>query len=123
MLKLQKIETPDATVRVALIGCMDLTGVMQVENAFVEATNSPGQHAVIDLSQVDFVSSLGIAMLIRRSNALRNTGLRLILFRPNRDVESVFTKAGLTKLLAIAHDDEGIQQILAASAKSAPRAG
>jgi anti-anti-sigma factor len=123
MLKLQKLEPTEVAVRLALIGCVDLTGVMQVEAAFVEATSAPGKHAVIDMSQVEFISSLGIAMLIRRNNALRNVGLRVVLLRPSREVESVFTKAGLTKMLAIAHDDDGVKQILAASGESAPRAG
>lgn len=113
MLKLQKTDATDSSVRLALSGCLDLAGVMQVETAFVEATSIPGKHTIVDCSQVTFISSLGIAMLIRRNNSLRNSGLRLILLRPNRDVESVFVKAGLTKMLAIAHDENAVAQILA----------
>jgi anti-anti-sigma factor len=113
MLKLQETESTEAAVRLALSGSLDLAGVMQVESAFVEATSKPGKHAIVDFSQVTFISSLGIAMLIRRNNSLRSSGLRLILLRPNRDVASVFTKAGLTKMLAIAHDEQAISQIIA----------
>jgi anti-anti-sigma factor len=119
MLKLQKNESTDSSVRLTFTGCLDLAGVMQVEADFVEATSAPGKHAIVDFSQVTFISSLGIAMLIRRNNSLRSSGMRLVMLRPSREIESVFTKAGLTKMLAIAHDENAVTQILATAPPAA----
>ena len=114
-MKLQQLEVADSFVRLALSGKLDQAGSTQVEAAFQEATVTHGKHAIVDISQVTFISSLGIALLINRCKELSRRGARLVLLSPTRDVESVFSTAGLKKLLLIAHNDDEARQMLTAA--------
>jgi anti-sigma B factor antagonist len=87
--------------RIALSGRLDTTGVGQIETRFTAAAVPPGRPVVIDLTGVDFVSSMGLRLLIGTARALSLKRARLALFGARPAVRDTLEVAGLGELVPI----------------------
>lgn len=58
---------------------LDLPGTEKIEPSFLALTKTGKQNIVVDLSDVTFLSSVGIRMLIASGKALKETGGRMLL--------------------------------------------
>ena len=87
---------------IALVGEMDLANAGDVERELirVEATNAT--EIVVDLSELAFMDSTGIQLLIKAHARSRADGHRLLLIRPPARVFRVLTIAGVDGLLPFA---------------------
>jgi anti-anti-sigma factor len=92
-------------VKVSFNGRLDTPGVGRVETRFVATVVPAGRHAIVDLSQVEFIASLGVRMLISAARSLTRNGGRLILFAPTEGVREVFEHVSLADIIPI-FDDE-----------------
>lgn len=99
-------------VCVGLNGRLDTPGVDQVEIRFNAATAASNRHALIDLAQVSFVSSMGIRMLISAARALQQRGRKLVLFGAGPLVAETFDNAGIDQLIMLAPDRESAMAAL-----------
>lgn len=99
-------------VRVRLSGRLDTQGVDRVETRFV-ATLVPGANsAIVDLSQVDFVSSMGIRMLVSAARSLKTRQASLAVFGARQRVNQIFEAVSLSKLLPICStEDEALAAV------------
>lgn len=91
--------------KVVLKGRLDVAGVDRIETQFVAALVPRGLSAIVDLSHVDFVASMGLRMLISLARALSRKDARLVLFAPQEGVREVFESVSLGDLMPI-HDTE-----------------
>lgn len=100
--------TPLAPTRakVVLKGRLDTAGVDRIETRFVAALVPRGINAVVDLSDVDFIASMGLRALISVARSLSRKNARLVLFAPTAGVREVFDSVSLGDLIAI-RDTEG----------------
>ncbi len=57
----------------------------------------------LDLSQVEFMDSSGLGLILGRYNTMQRLGGRLILASPSARVEKILTLAGIERLLPIEH--------------------
>lgn len=115
MIELHTQESTDQTTRVALVGMLDLVSVGQIETRFMAATVARGRNTVVDLSQLSFIASMGMGVLVSAYKGLKRRGAKIILLNPQPDVESALRIARLNDILPIAHGEEEIQQLFAAS--------
>jgi anti-anti-sigma factor len=92
-------------VKVTLKGRLDTPGVGRIETGFVAALVPKGRSAIVDLSQVDFVASLGIRMLLTTARGLGMRQARLVLFAPQEPVREVFEGVSLGDLITIVGDE------------------
>ena len=87
--------------RVGDSGVLTLTGELDVENAprVSEALDwlcQQGYREVnVDLHDVDFLDSSGLAAFIRAHQALASTGRELVLNRPSRSIRRLLGVTGL----------------------------
>src|SRR5262245_60606003 len=88
-------------VKVIFTGRLDTPGVARVETAFTAAVVPGGRHALVDLSQVEFVGSLGIRMFIAVARSLARKNARLILSRPQAPVREVFDHVALADIVPV----------------------
>lgn len=58
---------------------LDLQGTEKIEQSFLALTKSGQQNIVVDISDVSFLSSVGIRMLIASGKALKETERRIAL--------------------------------------------
>jgi anti-anti-sigma factor len=91
----------DNVARIKLKGRLDTHGVDEVETKFT-ASVVPGRHnAVVDLSGLDFITSMGLRMFISVAKALKRHGVKMVLFAPQPQVNEVFTSASLSQIVPI----------------------
>jgi anti-anti-sigma factor len=91
----------DNVVRVTLTGRLDTSGVDRVETTFTAALVPSANNAVVDLSRVDLVTSMGIRMLISAAKSLKSRRATLALFGVQAHVNQVFEAVALHKILPI----------------------
>jgi len=100
--------------RVALSGRMDIQGVGEIETRFAGMTASPRMRVVVDLSDVPFMSSIGIRALMINAKAVARRGGRFLIAAPQAQVREVLETAGLAELVSIlATLDEAIAAVKA----------
>lgn len=91
----------DGLTKVILSGRLDAPGVDKIETRFVAATVPGGQSAIVDLSRVEFVASMGIRMFV---SVARSMGLRqskLALYGAPSMVSEVFEYVSLSEVIPI----------------------
>jgi anti-anti-sigma factor len=104
----------DDRVKVILKGRLDTPGVDRVETRFVAAIVPGGRHALVDLSQVEFIGSLGVRMFISVARSLGLKKARLFLISPQTQVREVFDHVSLSDLIPICFDEAEAQSALGA---------
>jgi anti-anti-sigma factor len=92
---------------VRLIGRMDSPGVDQIELRFTAGVVASGRQAVIDLTGVSFLASMGIRMLITGAKALQNKGAGMALFGATPDVQNVLDTVSLDQIIPVAETEAG----------------
>src|SRR4051812_47755863 len=91
----------DNVTRARLTGRMDSAGVDTAEIRFSAGVVAPGRNAVVDLSGVSFLASMGIRMLIISARALGQKGAKMVLFGAPELVQSVLDNAALDQIIPI----------------------
>jgi anti-sigma B factor antagonist len=91
----------DHLVRITLTGRLDTTGVDRVETRFTAALVPGANNAIIDLSRVDFVASMGIRMLLSAARSLQKKHARLVLYGAQAPVNQVFDAVCLQQIIPI----------------------
>ncbi len=85
---------------VSLEGELDLSNAdaLRAEFARIEATSV--SRIVLDLSELEFIDSTGLAVILRAHERARNDGYVLRVLRPTGQVARVFELCGLDEVLA-----------------------
>jgi len=94
---------------VQIIGPLDLRGVQAIELKLLASTASRRKPAIIDLSQVPFLASLGIGLLLQVSRALAADKHPTVVLSPAAEVEKALRMARLDALLHLADSLETAQ--------------
>jgi anti-anti-sigma factor len=113
LMQLQIIQDDDCLTHIELIGNLDLEGVTAIQDQFVFNTTTRRAPALVDLSAVDFVASLGISMLIAAAKALERNGLTFVLCAPTDLVRGTLQQVGIDKVIPIAANIEEARILLA----------
>jgi anti-sigma B factor antagonist len=87
--------------QVKLVGRLDLKGTNEIDNAFAFATSSGATPVLVDLSEVDFLASIGMRMLITNAKALARRGSKMVLYKPTPLVKDALVTAGFDELIPI----------------------
>jgi anti-anti-sigma factor len=100
-MELEISDLEDVT-KVSLQGRLDTAGVSQIESRFAAVIVPKGKPAVVDLSGVAFLASLGVRMLISTSRALAGRGAKLAIFGANAAVMEIIEITSLHEIVAVA---------------------
>jgi anti-sigma B factor antagonist len=96
----------DGIRRVNLVGRMDVEGCQQVDLKFTSVTASRRAFVVVDLSLVDFLSSLGLGTLVRSAKAQMSRQGKLVLLSPQPQVARVLQITQVDQILQVFDDFE-----------------
>ena len=91
-------------VEVALAGRLDTPGVAQIELRFTASLVPRAARAIVDLSQVEFIGSMGIRMFISVARALARKQGKLILYAPPALVKEVLDTVSLGEIIPVKAD-------------------
>jgi anti-sigma B factor antagonist len=100
--------SPTVTKAVA-IGRWDIVGAAAIDLK-LSALAGSGRSVIIDLTQVSFLSSMGIRAIVMSAKAVALRQAKLVLLSPDKNVETVLTSTGIDTLVPICH---GIDAALA----------
>lgn len=99
---------------VQLTGRMDLKGVQSIEARFNAETGATKQSVIVDMSQVQFIASIGIRLLLTNIKQLNPIGARMIFLRPQKLVDDVLRLSGIDAVAEIVNDDAEAVKLLKA---------
>lgn len=106
MAEVKEIKKDDNFTHIAISGRLDISGVEDVEIKFTSLTASHMQSAIVDLSELSFIASLGMRMLLSSAKALKSKGGKLVLLNPQELVEEALATAGFTEILPVFKDED-----------------
>jgi anti-sigma B factor antagonist len=90
----------DAVV-LALSGKLDATTAKALEERIIGLINSGTQRLVVDLSQLEYVSSSGLRVFLLSAKRLQATDGKIVLCGLQDNVRQVFDLAGFSSFLSI----------------------
>jgi anti-anti-sigma factor len=91
---------------------LDGTTAQIVEDRILGIIDAGDRHLVIDLAQLEYVSSAGLRVFLLAAKRLNATNGRLALAGPTDHVRQVFDIAGVTSYLSVhASRDEAIRHV------------
>ena len=109
MAELKIIEAGDDLTHVALTGRLDSAGVPDVEPRFSSYVGARRKPTIVDLSDLDFIASLGIGTLISAARGLKLHGVKMVLVAPPEPIDKVLRAANIDRIIPIVGRDEAIE--------------
>ena len=103
-MEMKILQRDDDITYVALAGRLDTTGAEEIDESFSGATAAQRRPAIIDLSEIEFMASRGIGLLLAASKKLKKSGHKLVLLNPQGMVEVVLKSSKMDLVMPIAHD-------------------
>lgn len=103
-MKLEYSELKDGIRLIRLEGRLDLNGTYSIEVQFVNRCAGDGVRVLVDLSEVSYVSSVGIPMLVNTAKSVVSRGGKMAFVRPQETVFKVLELVGVPQMIPIFDD-------------------
>ncbi len=110
-MNLEVIEQTDQYSHIKLVGRLDILGIDQVQTKFLGHTAARKLPAIVDLSGLEFLASLGIRMFVDAAKTLKSAGAAFVLLSPQPLVEKSITASGLGVILRMAQSLDEAKQL------------
>jgi anti-sigma B factor antagonist len=81
-----------------LSGALDGLTYLDLLKAFNQSIEKEAKRIVLDMNEVDYVSSAGLRVLLQGAKALKETEGEIVLFGMNSAVKEVFSLSGFKTL-------------------------
>jgi anti-anti-sigma factor len=88
--------------KINLKGRMDILGNADIDIKFSGMTASPHMLFIIDLSDVNFIASIGIRTLLINTKAIHNRGGKIVILNADNQVKKILLMAGIDMIIPIA---------------------
>ena len=86
---------------IILKGRMDILGNEEIDVKFSGMTASPRKLFIIDLSEVDFIASIGVRTLLFSAKAIHNRGGKIVILNPDSQVKKILLMTGVDTIMPI----------------------
>jgi len=106
--------------KITIAGRLDLEGVESIDLKFTALASTRQNSVIVDMSEVTFLASIGIAMLIRNARSLRLRKGSMVLLSPQPPVERVSISRRIEPLLPICQTLEEACTLLTSPPPSPP---
>ncbi|MDX2228041.1 MAG: STAS domain-containing protein [Leptolyngbyaceae cyanobacterium bins.349] len=90
--------------QVKLVGRLDMKGTNEIDNQFTFQVSSGKTPILVDMTEVEFLASIGMRLLLSNARALTNRKSKLVLFNPTPLVKETLVNAGFADLIPM-YDD------------------
>ncbi|HEY7116366.1 MAG TPA: STAS domain-containing protein [Tepidisphaeraceae bacterium] len=102
----------DGVTVLRLRGSLNQGAIADVEKSFRDATQEDGAAIVLDLTNVDILTTPAISMFLDAARAIKHTGGRIVATGPQPRVNEVLRRLRLDTLLPVCTSiAEGIQRV------------
>ncbi|HZM20799.1 MAG TPA: STAS domain-containing protein [Anaerolineales bacterium] len=99
---------------IKLTGRLDIIGTGEIETKFAGYSAGEKIRVIVDLSEVDFLSSIGIRLLMLTAKSVTSRGGKIVILSPIPDVQNVLEIAGIPSIIPIYSHLESAETILMA---------
>jgi anti-anti-sigma factor len=99
---------------VKLIGKLDILGTGQIETKFTGYCSGDNVRVVVDLSEVNFLASIGIRLFVLTAKSITQRGGRMVLLNPIPEVKSVLEITGIPAIIPMYDGFESAEAVLLA---------
>jgi anti-sigma B factor antagonist len=99
--------------QIVLNGRLDAVGAEVLDLPFTAQVGHLGKNAILDLTAVPFVGSLGIRVLISAARVLQRKGHRIAIYGVSPAVAEVFDIVALDDLIPVAKDMAAARDLVA----------
>jgi anti-sigma B factor antagonist len=99
--RFEVVEIGPTAHKVIMVGRLDSVTVGQVETRFTATVAASGRSAVLDMTGVEFLSSLGIRLLLSSARVVTRRGGKVVLFGAQPMVAEVLTAMALDEVLPL----------------------
>jgi anti-anti-sigma factor len=114
-MRITLFKSEDSLTTLALEGRLDAAAITAIQPEFMQKTVGLKQPVLVDMSQVSFMASLCIRMLVEAAKGLRTSGARLALLKPSPLVERALKASGFHMVVGIYHDEAVARENLLSS--------
>jgi anti-anti-sigma factor len=111
-MELQYLELDKNIRLIKLSGKLDTLGVGEIENKFTGYCAGERVRMLVDLSEVDYLASIGIRLLTSNAKSLVSRHGRMVLLHPNANVKNVLELAGIPAIIPMYDNFESAETIL-----------
>jgi anti-anti-sigma factor len=98
-------ETSQNPKRIGLRGRLDLKGSGEIELRFTSLTATDASNVLVDMSEVEFIASIGMRLLLTCAKAKAARGGKLALFGLQPMVTDALETAGIDNLIPLYADE------------------
>jgi len=116
MVQLNEIQVDDRITHLAIVGQVDVAGLHAIDIKFHGYTAARRRPTLVDISALEFISSLGMGMFISCARSLQRHGARMVLLNPRPEIEEAMKAVGIDQGIPIVRSiDEGHRILFPAS--------
>lgn len=103
-MRLEQVSLPGDALLVKLTGPMDIAGAGEIETPF---TVISGKHnkVIVDLTNVTFLASIGIRVLVKAARTIGNRQGRFVIFGPTDEARRVLRSTGIDTIIPVVADE------------------
>jgi anti-sigma B factor antagonist len=98
-LSLKTLQSDETLLKIAFTGKLDAINLPNVEMKFHALINNQNSPVILDFSEVSFLASLGIRMLLTAYKDVARQGHSLKIENAPDEIKKVFLTAGLSEFL------------------------
>jgi anti-sigma B factor antagonist len=100
----------DGVRTVRLAGRLDVEGSQEIDLKFTSLTASHQAYVIVDMSLVNFLSSLGLGTLVRSAKAQMSRQGKMVLLAPQPNVARVLQSTRVDQIVDVFYDFEQARQ-------------
>ena len=99
---------------IRLHGKLDIDGTGQIESQLADYCAGENPRIMLDLTDVDFLASIGIRLLTLIAKSVASRGGKMVLLHPTPDVQHVLEVTGIPAMIPVYENYESAETILLA---------
>ena len=113
-MELQYSELENNIRLIKLTGTLDINGVGMIETKFTGYCAGEKPRVLVDLSDVEFLASIGIRLLILNAKSISSRAGRMVLLNPTPEVRSILEVTGVPGIIPMYDGLESAETVLLA---------
>ena len=95
-----------------LTGSLDIMGVGEIETKFTGYCAGANPRVLVDLTDVDYLASIGIRLLLINAKSVVSRKGRMVLLNPNPEVKNILEVAGILAIIPVYEGLESAETVL-----------
>ena len=111
-MEIQYSELSNSIRVIKLKGRLDIIGAGQIETRFAGYCSGEHVRVMVDLSEVEFLASIGIQLLVLNAKSLASRNGKMALVNPSQETLQVLEIAGIPSIIPVYSHMESAEAVL-----------